>query len=302
MSSGLSSTSYAVLGNSEIKTPYDIKPGMKMLLITIAEEPQLAMLALCAWGQVNPNDITWVPVNNVAQMTRMLMDGVIDLTYANTVSPGWYEAEAAPSGLRWIPLDAENDPEGAERYLQWSPSSTFGISTGGVPSSEGVPMVVGVIPYITRADSDPELVYRIVKWMDENYDRFKDGSPWAKASTIDNLMSLANSHYEPIHDGAVRYLEEKGLWTEELEARNKYNIEQMTLWVEAYQTAINMADKQDILVSPDNDEWQEFWESYRQSLDLPLLSAYQGPGKEQPIYWEFYETYETARTEIFNLD
>ena len=96
--------------------------------------------------------------------------------------------------------------------------------------------------YITSVNTDPELIYQMVKWLDENYDRYKESSSWAASMTLDNLMQLAEAHYEPIHEGTVRYLEEKGLWTEELEARRQYNVEQMTLWVDAYQTAISMAE------------------------------------------------------------
>jgi hypothetical protein len=156
-------------------------------------------------------------------------------------------------------------------------------------------MTVATSAYVTRVQTDPELVYRIIKWLDENYDRYKDGAPWCKTMTLDNLVALAQEHYEPIHDGAVRYLKEKGLWTDALEARNKYNTELMTKWVDAYQTAIGMADDRGIVVKSDNVDWQKLWEDYRASENLPLLVYFQGPGKAQPSYASFYDRWNQAR-------
>jgi len=224
------------------------------------------------------------------------MDGKGDVALAYHTTPTWYEAEAAPHGLTWLELDWEKDPEAAQRFLHYFPWSGFGICTGGLPTAEGVPMGMSIPPYITSADTDPELVYRIVKWLDENYDRYKDGAPWCATMTMDNLMKLAgDAHYEPLHDGAVRYLEEIGLWTDELETLRQFNIEQMTKWVDGYQAAIAMADERGIDVNPDNDEWQEFWENYKTERDLPMLVNYQGPGKEQPTFFDFYEEWERVR-------
>jgi hypothetical protein len=298
---GVSYWTFGALGKSGIKTPYDIKPGMKVLLFTLAEEPQQMMLGLLAWAKVAPEDVTWVPTGSITQLPSMLMDGKIDIAL-NYVGPSWLQVEASPYGLTWLPLDAEKDPEGAERFLQWYPMTGFGICTGGgVPGAEGVPMAETLAPYITSADTDPELVYRICKWVDENYDRFKDGHPYCKAMTLDNLVKCADMWYEPIHDGAVRYLQEKGLWTAELEAKRQYNIEQMTKWVDAYQTAISMADDRGIVVNPDNAEWVQLWENYRFTENLPLLTFFQGPGREQPSFWKYYEDFERIKKDVFKL-
>jgi len=299
---GVSYWTFGTLGDSGINTPHDIKPGMKIVLITLAEEPQQLMLGLLAWGQVDPEDIIWVPTGSIRALPRMLQDRKIDIALSY-VMPGWLEVEASPHGLTWMELDAENDPEGVERFLQWYPMTGFGLCEGtGIASTEGVPMAKNLIPYITSADTDSELVYHMCKWVDENYDRFKDGHPWCADMTLDHLLELAETHYEPLHDGAVRYLEEKGLWTAELEARRQYNIEQLTRWVDAYQIAIDMADDRGIDVNPDNDEWQELWENYRDSLNLPVLASYQDSGKEQTPFWEYYEDFERIKAEVFQLE
>jgi len=292
---GLSYWSFGTLGDSGIKTPYDIKPGMKATMMTLSEEPQQSIIAVLAWAQVDPEDITFVPLGVMSQNARFIMDGKSDFTLSYHTTPSWYEVEASPHGCGWIELDAENDPEGAARFLEYYPWTSWGKATGGLPTAEGVSMCMNVSPNITQAETDPELVYRVVKWLDENYDRYKDGSPWAATMTIDNLMDMAESNYEPIHDGTVRYLEEKGLWTEELEARRQFNIEQLDLWVKAYQSALDMADDKGIVVDPANEEWQEFWENYRAEKELPMLVYFQGPGKEWPTFDEFYSRWENVK-------
>jgi TRAP-type uncharacterized transport system substrate-binding protein len=284
-----------VRGDSGIKTPYDIKPESKVGLITTIEEPQQMAYGVLAWGQVDPKNVTFVPTSSAAAMCRMLMDGKVDIICLSNTHSALYEIEASPHGLGFVSLDAEKDPQGAERFLYWYPWSSWGTATGGVPSSEGVPMTVAMSAYVTRAQTDAELVYRIIKWLDENRDVYKDAHPWCEAMTLDNLVALAQEHYEPIHDGAVRYLKEKGLWTDALEARNEYNTELLTKWVDAYQAAINMADDQGIIVKSDNADWQKLWENYRDSLNLPLLTYFQGPGIEQPNYKDFYTRWNEAR-------
>jgi hypothetical protein len=293
MPAGISSWGPVVLGTSDIKTVYDIKPGTKTTVVTTAEEPQQSIVGVIRWANLDPEDIVWIPMSSPPLNARFLLDGKSDLTYTYHTTASWYEVEASPYGLRWLPLDFENDPEGAERFLSVYPWTGFDYATGGLPTSEGVPMALGISPYITSAETDEELIYRMVKWLDENYDRYKEGGAWAATMTMENLMEIASYNYEPIHDGSVRYLEEIGLWTEELEAKRQFNIEQMKLWVDAYQAAIAMADDRGIDVNPDNEEWIELWENYRASQKLPLLVYYQEEGKAQPSYASFYDYWET---------
>ena len=298
MPAGKSSWGPVTLANSGIKTVYDIKPGSKCNLVTLGAAPQQSVVAVAMWANVNPEDIIWVPLNQTVNNGRFLMDGKCDWTFTYHTTPSWYEVEASPGGLHWIPLDYENDPEGMARFLKVYPWTNFGYATGGLPTAEGVPMALNVSPYVTRFDTDPELIYRMVKWLDENYDRYKDSNPWCAAMTMETLLDVAEENYEPLHDGTVRYLEEKGLWTEELEDRRQFNIEQMTLWVDAFQTAVDMADERDMDVDPDNEEWQEFWENYRDSRpDLKLLVSFQERGQEQRTYHDFFDYWHSIQPE-----
>jgi TRAP transporter TAXI family solute receptor len=266
---------FVVLGDSGIKTPYDIKPGMKIIYFSYIPHGKPAMEALLAWGQVDPEDVVWVPAGSIGANLRLLMEGKGDVAYGfTTLWGGWYEAEAGPHGLGWIAMDAKTDPEGAKRYLAIRPETAFGVMTTGVPSARNVPAMSRISVYITSAATDPELVYHLVKWLDENYDKFKDAHPQAEFMTIDYLMTPAETSFQPLHEGTVRYLEELGRWTPAHEARRQQNIDLIDRWVEAYQAALDMADERGIEVSPENEEWVELWDSYKE--DLPVFRWFVG--------------------------
>jgi len=266
-------TGFMVRGDSGIKTPYDLK-GKKLITFTPAPIIKVMMEGLLAWGNVSPEDVEWVPAGSMEAMVRFLIDGKGDITYGGPTMPFAYEAEASPHGLAWLEMDREKDPEGAKRFTDVYPYTQLGIMTTGVESAHGVPSMSAVRGISVYPDADPELVYRVVKWLDENYDRYKDAHPWCAMMTLDNLLIVTETSYQATHEGVIRYLEEKGLWTPAHEARNKHNIELLTIWEEAYQKAIELADDKGIAVDPENEEWLELWEDYKK--DLPGIKVYEG--------------------------
>ncbi|GAI23925.1 unnamed protein product [marine sediment metagenome] len=186
----------------------------------------------------------------------------------------WLEVEASPHGLAWIELDAEADPEGAARFFEVDASASFGKLTVGCPSSLGVPSLV-TIPYLsTHVNQDTELVYHLVKWLAENQEKFKDAHPYLAHATVDNLMKLAEVEFKPLHDGAVKYLEEIGLWTPDHEARRQQNIELITRYAEAFAEALEIADAEGMKVDAENEEWLELWENYKKEINLPTFKLF----------------------------
>ena len=83
---------YAVKGDSGIKTPYDIKPGMKILYLSfLVPAGRLWMESLLAWGQVDPEDVEWVAGGNINAMYTMLREGKVDVSVGWPSGPGWLE-------------------------------------------------------------------------------------------------------------------------------------------------------------------------------------------------------------------
>ena len=126
---------FFVRGDSHIRTPLDIKPGDKIIYMTIAPAGLTTMQALVAWSGVDPDDLVFVPAGSMDANTRFLIEGKGDVAFGFPISPIWYESEAAPQGQRWVELDPEKEPEGAARYREVSPTVTFATMSGTIVPS-----------------------------------------------------------------------------------------------------------------------------------------------------------------------
>jgi len=271
-----SDAGFIVRGDSDIKTVYDIKPGTKF--VDLAFYPGYRdgfPAALLAWAGVDPEDIEWVPGGSFGACIRFITGGQADVCLAFPPSPDVMEAAASPHGIRWLDLPYDEDPEGAKKFIDIERTSALGVMFGS-PEASGVRGVVGITPVITRADADLELVYNMAKWLDENYDLYKETHVWTQYMTRDNLMDIMATWFLPAHDGLVKYLKEKGLWTAAHDVRQAQNIAFVTSYVDAFQEAIEMADDQGIMVDAENEEWIELWENYKQQLGLPKSQMFVG--------------------------
>jgi len=267
---------YAVKADSGIITPHDIKPGMRVLWLSfLVPNGRLWIEQLLAWGNVDPEDVEWVPGGNIMAMFTMLREGKVDLTAGFPSSAAWLELEAAPGGLSWIALNSDEDPEGAARFLEVNPCASFDVyGTSGAPSAAGIWTMSSLNAFSAAGDGDPELYYHLAKWLDENYDKYKDAHPWAAHMTLEITMRMAETSFMPMHAGTVKYLEEKGLWTPAHEARNQQNIELIDRYEQAHKAAIALADEKGITVDPASEEWNELWDAYRKDLNLPQYKTW----------------------------
>lgn len=68
------------------------------------------------------------------------------------------------------------------------------------------------------ADMSDDMAYEITKTLFDNPDEFAKYHAAAKQWTVENSLDTPPI---PFHPGAIRYFEEKGVWTEELQARQQ---------------------------------------------------------------------------------
>ncbi|RJQ37052.1 MAG: hypothetical protein C4555_06980 [Dehalococcoidia bacterium] len=259
---------FIVRADSRIKTIYDIKPGTRMVRLSAAATSPIYDLLL-AWAKVRKDEITWIAPKNADDKIPAVMDGRADLSFAIPTSAPVYQAEKTPPGIRWIELNAAEDPEGARRARAVDPLINFAPIINGVPSSLGVWGTCGISLYTTRAATDEDLVYHLAKWLDENWAKYRDLHSWNKYMTREVLVQELEHTFLPCHPGLVRYLEELGLWTEAHQRRQKENIALVDRYREAYRAAIDIADDKEIVVSPDSEKWLALWESRKKALGLP---------------------------------
>jgi len=270
----LANSGFFVRGNSKIETIYDIGPGTRFSVWNMRESTLNPYRSLLAWIQLDEEEIEWVDAGSFEGAMRAVAEGRADVAFGFPTSPTLYEVAAAPHGIRFLDLNAEEDPEGARRWQARNPLYSFGPIATGVPDAIGRWGTVGYIFDITTESSDPELVYHFAQWLDENYDSYKDAYDSNKYMTIDHLMEALKTTYIPAHEGLVEYLEEKGLWTEEHEQRQQENIDIFDTYVEAYKEAVSLAESKGFEISPANPGWLTFWETYKVEHKIPMLGLH----------------------------
>ena len=265
---------FFVRGDSDIMTVDDLKKAGKGLRVGVSltsPDQAVVMGALLAWLDLDWEDVTRVEFGSWKANVLAVTEEKADVVVTSTPSPLTVEAAASPHGIRFLELDPKKDPEAAARWAKVVPTMAFGRCGIGVKQAQGLvmPAIVGYI--CALPDQDPEVVYQMIKWLDENYDAYKDKHPLFAAATIDTLVAIVDFTWVPVHEGTIRYLKEKGLWTAAHDARQEYNVKLIDSYIEAYQTAIQMALQQRMTMSPENKDWIKLWENYKKELGLPAL-------------------------------
>jgi hypothetical protein len=256
-------------GDCKMKTPYDIKPGTKMVHMTYVANTRVVE-GLLAWAKVKREEIDWIPANNSVENYKLVLEGKAELGFSFPNSPTMREAEKHPKGIKWMVLDAAMDPDGARRFQTIDPLIRFGIiPEGGVKSAAGVPSTEGIVYEVTLATTDPAFVYNLAKWFDLNFKRIQKRHP---DNTFKNRETLARGlryTYIPCHEGLIEYLKELKIWTKAHDIRQKENTALIDRYRESYPKAIEQADDKQIVVDPKNPDWQKFWAEYKKKLKIP---------------------------------
>jgi TRAP-type uncharacterized transport system substrate-binding protein len=272
---------FIVRGDSHIKDIYDIKPGVRVVDMRSYLDSQTNVEGLLRWAGIQDleKDVTWVPAHSTEEKAQLVVDGKADIAFAVPTSPSIYEAEKNPHGIRWIDLNGQKDPEGAERFHEKCVLMDFDLMFRGVQSCRTHWGMVGTDQFCCRAEADTELIYNLVKWFDENWARYKDSHFWLEQTTLKNLMKKLDTTFIPCHDGLVKYLKELGLWTDAHEERQKGNLDLISRYCVATQEAHRLADEKRIAVFADNPAWVDLWENYRDKQDLPAIKFLPSLGK-----------------------
>ncbi|MEW6142963.1 MAG: TAXI family TRAP transporter solute-binding subunit [Chloroflexota bacterium] len=272
----VSNSAYMVRKDSAIKTIADIKPGVKIANFAGSGAlPTTQLPAILAWANVDPKDAVFVSASNYAGSLQLVKDGKADIAFV----VGTASATVLPyaDDCTVIPIDPAKDPEGAKRFLSVWPVAGFMPIVGDQPAAwKGIPSTGSLGEIITREQTDTALVYNLAKWLDTNYDKYKDTYADCKYMTLDNMVKAAATMPVPVHDGAIQYLKEKGKWTAANDARQKANIDFLTKYVNGYQDAIKKAEAAGIKVDPGNKDWLAFWAKYKTDNKLTPVKVFTG--------------------------
>ncbi len=201
-------------------------------------------------------DMTWDDVERVefpgfGASWEGIMNNQVDAAFASTTSGMAYQLEANPRGLVWIEFP-HDDEEGWARLNQSAPFFAPFMATEGAGLSEDNPHEGAAYPYpvlLAYVDQDEDLVYNMTKAMVELFPEYEGDAPGV------NGWALDRQNFEwavPYHDGAIRYYEEIGEWSEAAQDHNDMLIERQRVLKEAWEEAM----AEDIA---DDDEFMDRW-------------------------------------------
>ena len=207
-----------VAGDLGIETYADLK-GKRVSYIVGAPALNVNTEAYLAYGGLTWDDVERVDFGGFGASWTGLIEGQVDAAFASTNSGKAYQAEAGPRGLFWLPIDPD-DTEGFARMQEIAPFFTLnkakvGATIDGTDGYQGAGYAYPVLTSI--AATDEALVYNMTKAMVELFPKYDGNSPGIGGWALDkqNMEWVV-----PYHEGAIRYFEEVGAWSDTAQAHN----------------------------------------------------------------------------------
>ena len=207
-----------VAGDEGIETFADLA-GKRVAYIVGAPALNVNTEAYLAYGGLTWDDVERVEFGGFGASWTGLIEDEVDAAFAATNSGNAYEAAAGPRGLFWPPIDAE-DTEAVERMQAVAPflvpnTATVGATIDGTDGYAGAGYAYPVL--IATDATDADLAYNMTKAMVELFPQYDGKAPGIAGWALDkqDMQWVA-----PYHEGAIRYFEEAGVWSEEAQKHN----------------------------------------------------------------------------------
>lgn len=263
---------WMVRGDSALKTIYDVKTFVeagKQVRVGVhmmgPSHVKVARQGLAAFLNIDPKLLTFVELANYTVYVRSIAEGKSDLVWCSSSGVQAVEAEACPQGIRWLSMPME-DKEGWGRFLDIDRGRTPLKCEWGVSSAIG--FVGGSSWWLLAATdtTDEQLIYHFNKWLEENYDSYKDAYPLLARMSVDNFMRFVVNSPLPIHDGTIKYLREIGKWTAADDVWNDAAKALLQQYVDAWKAASAEATAKKIVIKMGDKAWEELWASHIKGL------------------------------------
>ncbi len=242
-----------VAGDIGVETYADLA-GKRVAYIVGAPALNVNTEAYLAYGGLTWDDVERVDFGGFGASWSGLIEGQVDAVFAATNSGQAYEAASSPRGLIWPPVDPEN-AEGLARMQEIAPffvtnKASVGATIDGTDGHQGAGYAYPVL--VATAETDADLAYNMTKAMVELFPDYDGKAPGIAGWALDK-QDL--TWVVPYHEGAIRYFEEQGLWTEEAAAHNDDLV--------ARQEALAAAWESLVAEGPEN--WEEAWAEQRRA-------------------------------------
>jgi len=236
-----SSTSMLTTKVSGIKTPKDMK-GKRVSWIVGNPSMYVKAEAQLAFAGLTWDDVVKVEFPSYAANLRALIEGKTDIATGTLTAPIIYELASTPKGFQVIEFPPD-DKEGWKRAQKIAPFMFPSQETRGPGVSKENPVWIAHVryPMITvYADADPDWVYNYIKAIDETFSIYKDSFPVMPDWRIE--MAGVPPADAPFHEGAIRYLKEKGVWKAKYDTWNNARLRHMKKVRKAWEKAVSEAE------------------------------------------------------------
>ncbi|GAB2801654.1 TAXI family TRAP transporter solute-binding subunit [Halomonas shantousis] len=218
--------------------------------------------AFLAFAGLDRDDVEAIMFPSYKAAIGSLAEGKADAACTTTTPSQLYELEQSPRGIHWVPIPSD-DEQGWQRLTQMAPIYEPNEETVGAGISQDTPVELAAYRYPvlgTRADTSAEEVYALTKALDETYDLYKDATDRISSWSLDKAGTPPIEL--PFHEGAIRYLKEKGIWTDEMQAWNDARLKRLEALKTAWSQAIAEGE------GKSDEEFATIWERQRtQALD-----------------------------------
>ncbi|MGE3145386.1 MAG: TAXI family TRAP transporter solute-binding subunit [Pseudorhodoplanes sp.] len=204
--------------DADIKTIADIK-GKRVAWVVGAPSLNPNITALLAFGKLTWNDVKKVEIGGFGQAMDAIVGNQVDAAFSSTISGQAYKIASSPRGIRY-PTFAHADKEGWARVQKIAPFFVPAFGTEGADLSKDNKAEAATYPYpvlMTLKGTDNDLAYNMAKAMVDLFDDYKDGAP---GNVGWDLKRQIFAWAIPVHEGAVRYFKERGVWTAEHDKHN----------------------------------------------------------------------------------
>ena len=198
-----------------IKTLKDLE-GKKVYITQPGAESDIQVKALLEAGGADYSKITDVSFSSIAEVQQGLKEGRAVAVYWTAST--WIQDVATNKPMYTVEISNEEVAKLNELLPGWGfvpekmEEGEFGLSTGG--DTLAVPFGLYV-----REGLDEEIVYNLTKTMYENHDEVVELNPqYLTDWSVDRALIAIGA---PIHPGAIRYYQEAGVWTDEINAQNE---------------------------------------------------------------------------------
>jgi TRAP transporter TAXI family solute receptor len=244
-----------VAADAGIEEYADLK-GKRVAWIKGAPALNVNVTAYLAYAGLTWDDVETVEFGGFGDSWTGMVNGQVDAAFASTNSGMAYQMASSPRGLHWPPIH-HDDAEGIARMQAIAPfftpnNATVGANIDGGPAYEGAGYAYPVL--VAMADQDEDLVYNMTKAMVELFASYDGAAPGIGGWALDkqNFEWVA-----PFHDGAIRYFQEIGVWTEQAQAHNDGLIARQAALAEAWEA---FAAK-----GASDDAWAAAWRDARKA-------------------------------------